>query len=360
MIMQFIPWLASRSRQSHRVLCQRLALPWCRYQRWKQESRKPAAAAVPARLPRADAPLAEEIDAVLTYALEHPQEGYRPLTWRMIDEDVAYLSESSVYRILAERDLLQRWAPPVRRHGQVPARAVQPQQRWHTDIMYLRVGDVWYFLVSFLDAYSRYIVHWELLPRMKDEDITLATHAALEKYPGVRPEIVSDHGCQYTSREYKKLIRRFELNHILCRVGHPQSNGLLERYHRTTRAALDATDLRNLYQARDVIAGWVEEYNERRLHAGLKYIEPAEYFRGNPAERMEHRRQKLQAGREKRIAANLGWTKSRTPKASYPQPSSPLRRACSASLPILAAPTSMDNSYGLEKSPVLKTAIGIT
>ena len=220
--------------------------------------------------------------------------------------------------------------------------------------MHLRVGDTWYFLVSFLDAYSRFIVHWELLPTMKKEDISLALLAALEKFPGTAPEIVSDRGCQYTSKEFHKLVAKFELNHILCRVAHPQSNGTIERYHRSTREALAGNPPHNLSKARQLIGEWVEEYNETRLHAGLKYIEPAEYFRGDPQRRMETRRKKLEDARANRLATNARMRAvSELPTAGGPAPTS--------LVPILAEPPSMYNSRPVVgvQSPISEKALGL-
>jgi hypothetical protein len=66
------------------------------------------------------------------------------------NQDVAYLSESAVYRILDSENLLYRWANPCRGTGDAPPPPTAPHQRWHTDIMHLRVGNTWYFLVSSL------------------------------------------------------------------------------------------------------------------------------------------------------------------------------------------------------------------
>jgi putative transposase len=116
--------------------------------------------------------LEEEKQAVIRYALAHPKDGYRRLAWQMVDEDVAYVSPSSVYRILNDADLLYRWKRG-RGVGEPPARPQRPNERWHTDIMYLRVESTWYFLVTVLDGYSRYVVHWELLTSMRAADVRL-------------------------------------------------------------------------------------------------------------------------------------------------------------------------------------------
>ena len=244
--------------------------------------------------------LPEEVEAVLGYALAHPRDGYRRLAWRMVDEDVAYLSPSSVYRILDDADLLYRWKRS-RSAGQRPAEPTRPHQRWHTDLMYLRVGDVWYFLVTVLDAYSRYVVHWDLLTSMTAADVRVVLQDALTT-TGAQPEVVSDNGSQFTARDFKQMVRLFELEHI--RIHHPESNGLLERFHRTTREALDDVELETLGRARELIGRWVEHYNEGRLHAALHYLPPAEYYRGDPEARLTERHEKLETARKRRERIN--------------------------------------------------------
>src|SRR5262249_12077288 len=78
---------------------------------------------------------------------------------------------------------------------------------------------------------------------------------------------------------------RFAVEHIRIRTYHPESNGLVERFHRSTREALGDTTLRTLARARALMGAWVRHYNEARLHAGLGYLPPAEYYRGDPAAR---------------------------------------------------------------------------
>jgi putative transposase len=252
-----------------------------------------------------DKPLEEEVAAVVAYALEHTREGYRRLTWMMVDEDVAYLSPATVYRLLSEKDLLCRWKPKGSGSGQKPKAPQRPHERWHTDLMYLWVQGRWYFLVTVLDAYSRYLVHWNLLMTMHAEEVTDVVHAALEKYPQEHPQVVHDQGSQFTGKEFKQLVRRFDLEDIPTKRAHPQSNGTQERWYRSLRQeGLSQADLNSYEQALRIIGEWVDYYNEERLHASLNYLPPAEYFRGNPPARLQERRQKLSQGRKARRERN--------------------------------------------------------
>ena len=169
--------------------------------------------------------------------------------------------------------------------------------------MYIRIGDAWYFLVTVLDAYSRYVVHWELLTTMTAADVRLVIQQALEA-TGATPKLVTDNGSQFTAAEFKDLVRRFSVEHIRIRTYHPESNGLVERFHRSTREALAEDELRTLARARELIGAWVAEYNERRLHAGLGYLTPADFYRGDPAVRRTERMEKLERARVERRRLN--------------------------------------------------------
>jgi transposase InsO family protein len=214
------------------------------------------------------AALPEEIEAVVAYAKAHPKEGYRRLAWMMVDEDIAYLTPSAAY----------------------------PDEVWHVDLMYLWVKGRWYFLVTVLDSYSRYIVHWELARSMLAQEIAEIVAVALKKVPGKRPRIVRDNGSQFVAKEWREVIRHFELEEIPIRVRHPESNGWIERYHRSVRdEAFADGEVEDFYQARDLLEEWVRYYNEERLHSALNYLRPADYYRGNPETLLAERRRKLKA-----------------------------------------------------------------
>lgn len=301
-VLELVARTRARTGWTLRRILKRLGLSKSRYHAWWRRAQAEALDDLvrPPRCPWQALP--EEVEAVLAYALAHPREGYRRLAWMMVDADVAYLSPTSVYRILDDADLLYRWKRS-RPAGARPAEPTAPHQRWHVDLMYLRVHDSWYFLVTVLDAYSRYVVHWDLLTSMTAADVRVVIHDALRK-TGAHPEVVTDNGSQFTAKDFKELVRDFALEHIRIRTYHPESNGKLERFHRSTREALEPADLANLSTTRAIIARWVTHYNEARLHAALHYLPPAEYYHGDPQARLLQRREKLHAARARRRELN--------------------------------------------------------
>jgi len=251
------------------------------------------------------AALPEEVEATVGYAKAQPREGYRRLTWMMVDGDIAYLTPSTVYRILDRHDLLYRWKSPEPSYGRKVAEATYPNEVWHVDLMYLWVKGRWYFLVSVLDSYSRFIVYWELALSMRAQEIAEIIATALEKVSGKKPWIVRDNGSQFVSKEWREVIRHFELEEIPTRVRHPESNGRIERYHRSVREeAFGDRELEDLYQARDLLRQWGSYYNQERLHSALNYLRPLDYYEGNPEALLAERKRKLTAAAARRKEVN--------------------------------------------------------
>jgi putative transposase len=256
--------------------------------------------------------LPEEKAAVKEYALKHPELRHRELAWRMVDEDVAYVSSSTVYRILREAKLVCPWSRRTKRRREAEEKASRANQIWATDIKYVWVGQRHYFLVCFLDEYSRYIVYHELLWGMDGDAVSVAALAALETLPKdaqgrlrVRPEIRSDNGSCYISREFGGVLDEHELGHRRIKPHCPEENGLMERANRTIGQALEEEDLTDYLQAVKVIGRLIRWYNEERLHSALGFLRPMDYYRGNPEELYSQRRQKLVAARHRRKEKNL-------------------------------------------------------
>jgi putative transposase len=121
---------------------------WLKEEAWAKD--RPTEAPKPVPLYE---PLSEEQQAVIAYARKHPTLRHRELAWRMVDEDVAYLSPATVYRILKRANLVCPWKRRAKRPRALEEKAIRPDQRWSTDLMQVQVGAKVYPLVAFLDEY---------------------------------------------------------------------------------------------------------------------------------------------------------------------------------------------------------------
>lgn len=251
--------------------------------------------------------LPSEEEAVVAYRMAHRHVGYRKLAWMMIDENVAYLSESSVYQILQKHDLITPWVRAD--HGETQKeyshKPRHPHHHWHMDIAYVKVGGVFYFLIMMLDGYSRYLLDWELMPDMLGRSVQEFTKRSKAKYPEARPKLITDNGSQFVSHDFKKLASRLELEQVFTRRNHPQTNGKIERLNGTVKNEAIRMNYPTSYQeAVQVLNDYVYEYNHQRLHAGVNYLRPADMFFGRGNQILEERKLKLKKMRSIRKAEN--------------------------------------------------------
>ncbi|MCC7176055.1 MAG: IS3 family transposase [Bryobacterales bacterium] len=242
-----------------------------------------------------------EKQAIVNFHLKNPLEGYRRLTFMMLDGGIVAVSPASVWRVLSLAGLLQRWNGKPSRKGTGFEPPPGPHQHWHIDVSYINIGGTFYYLCSVLDGYSRFIVHWELRESMREADVEIILQRAKEEYPETRPRVISDNGPQFIARDFKEFIRISGMTHVRTSPSYPQSNGKIERWHKSLKGECirPGTPL-SPEDARRLIGQYVDHYNTVRLHSAIGYVTPADMLAGRQAEIHTARDRKLEEARRER------------------------------------------------------------
>ncbi len=243
---------------------------------------------------------------MIGYARAHPDIRHRALSYAMIDDDVACLSPSTVYRILREADLVCRWKPNKNRVKRIRYKGSKPDEKWQSDIRYVKIGRRTYYLVNFIDEYSRFMVHHELMRSMDGNSVALAAAQALSKLPDdSKPLIQTDNGSCYISHEFKLVLSDKGVGHHRIKPHCPEENGIVERSNRTLGDKIDELELTDYQLAKEKVAEIVHWYNHQRLHSGIDFLPPWEMYRGDPEKRLSERRRKVEEARLRRREENL-------------------------------------------------------
>ena len=298
-VVEFVGYWSKQAEVQVKQLLKWFELSPSKYYDWRQ--RQGQANQHNGQIPKENWLLDWEKEAIKTYAQTHLEDGYRRLAYMMLDEEVVAVSPSSVYRVLKGADLLNYRSVSPSKKGQGFDQPTEAHQHWHLDIAYLNICGTFYYLCAILDGYSRYIVHWEIRPQMTEAEVEIILQRAKEKFPEARPRLISDNGPQFIARDFKEFVRQQGLTHVRISPGYPQSNGKLERWHKTLKGECirPKTPL-SLSDARRIVDQFVRYYNEVRLHSALGYVPPLAKLTGQDELIFAERKRKLDQARRNR------------------------------------------------------------
>lgn len=245
-----------------------------------------------------------EKQAILDYQTRYPVEGYRRLTYMMMDAEVVAVSPSSVFRVLRDAGRLRRWSVKPSKKGTGFEQPLTPHEHWHIDIAHINIHGTFYYLAAVLDGASRYLVEWSLRESMREVDIEILLQRARERFPAARPRIISDNGPQFIAKDFKEFIRISGMTHVRTSPYYPQSNGKLERWNGSIKSECIRPGVPlTLADAEHLVAQYVRVYNQERLHSAIGYITPQDMLEGRRDQIHQQRDERLESARQRRQQA---------------------------------------------------------
>jgi putative transposase len=241
---------------------------------------------------------AKEEDRLLWVAQEYPELSSRQLSAWITDNEGFAVSESTVYRILRREGLVKRQETQLAAAKEYHTKTTRPHQMWATDASYFRVvGWGYYYLVTVMDDYSRFILAWKLQKDMssnslieviqKAVDATGMTEVPVED----RTKLLSDNGAGYVSKVFRDYLSLVGIGHILAAPFHPQTNGKVERYQQSLKREVNQLPYELPSQLEQAIADFVDYYNYRRYHKALGNVTPADVLYGRREQILQRRKE---------------------------------------------------------------------
>jgi transposase InsO family protein len=240
----------------------------------------------------------QEEGRVLTLARQSPELSSRQLSAWITDNEGFAVSESTVYRILRREGLVKRQETQVMAADEYHNKTKRPHQMWATDASYFRVvGWGYYYLVTVMDDYSRFILGWKLQKDMSANSLIEVVQEAVDATGMTdvpvehRTRLLSDNGAGYVSRVFRDYLRLVGIGHILAAPFHPQTNGKVERYQQSLKREVNQLLYEFPSQLEQAIADFVDYYNFRRYHKALGNVTPADVLYGRREQILQRRKE---------------------------------------------------------------------
>ncbi|EGI6064317.1 IS3 family transposase [Salmonella enterica subsp. enterica] len=155
-----------------------------------------------------------------------------------------------------------------------------PDERWVTDITYIRTHEGWLYLAVVVDLFSRKVIGWSMQPRMTKEIVLNALLMALwRRNPKKAVLVHSDQVSQYTSYEWQSFLKSHGLEGSMSRRGNCHDNAVAESFFQLLkRERIKKKIYGTREEARSDIFDYIEMfYNSKRRHGSSDKMPPTEY-----------------------------------------------------------------------------------
>ena len=149
---------------------------------------------------------------------------------------------------------------------------------------------------------------WRLAPTMTAIDARATLNMALEAAgldADQRPRLLSDNGSAFIAEPLAIYLRGQSIEHVRGAPYHPQTQGKIERWHRSMKAVVKLENFYFPWELEQAIASFVDYYNHQRYHESLDNLTPADVFYGRGEEVLNRRQQIKQQTMDQRRQQNL-------------------------------------------------------